>query len=1220
MPGDSGFADKNVRRPATDLLQRNTLKVVNMMDLARELSGVTEAPPPMEPPTEPAAFWRRRLANWRSATPLVATIPPQNIAARKPVLRSRTLDENSSDGLRVFADQIGVPFGVLFQATWALLLYRYSGEDDIVFGIVKGCMERDTADSEPGVHVVPSRVVFDSGTSIRQWLRLIAAQAREAAPFEFMSLDQIRAAADISTTQPMFESVISVGHDSFEPLSIATAQPQASQSQAGADTYPLVAAVHFAREICLRVAYSPQKFSEGAIKSLFDHWSTLLANLCERAEERVAAVPMLHALEREQLLCTWNNTQAPWPFASTVHQLFEQQVERTPDAPAVSFGKEKLSYRELIYRANEIANYLRTLGVGPDGVVGICCERSFDMVASVLGTLKAGAAYLPLDPTYPHERLRFMLEDSRAAVLLTHSKLRHVFSNITTPTLCLDADWPGGTRLNRENPTDIATPDNLSYLIYTSGSTGKPKGVAMIHRALVNLIDWQTKESRLGVGAKTLQFTSLSFDVSFQEMFSTWCSGGTLVLISAEMRLSPRELWNFIAREKIARIFLPFVALQQLADAAALEGTTADALREVVTAGEQLQVTPRLRELFARHPEATLHNHYGPSETHVVTALTLTGDPQLWPALPSIGRPIQNTQIYLLDQNHEPAAVGLPGELFIGGVALARGYFERAEVTAEKFISDPFADEVAVGQASAPVVPTGMAVPDTVTPVATGARLYKTGDLARYLPDGQIEFLGRIDHQVKVRGYRVELGEIEAALNKQKGVRESVVVARDSAGQKQLVAYVVLESGAEVTAPALRTPLKEQLPDYMVPALFVFLDKLPLTPSGKVDRKSLPAPEQVSTPVAATSPKQRPWLPIQCQLVQIWEELLGLSPVGIGDNFFELGGHSLLAVKMMDRVEELTGRKPPVTALFEDATITHLAELILHGDSPVPAPVIELQTSGDRLPVYFLHGDIIGGGFYARDISRLLGGNQPFYVLPPTEIADGVLPTVQEMAEQHLKDLRAHRPHGPYLLGGFCIGALVAYEMACRLDAAGEKVPFVALIDPQLPSALLRGTCLAVKKLARRRGLTVREKTRLFARGHRILYRLREEWNSPLREKARFAVGKARRLLTGASQFTAIPETASVNGVADSVDEQDILSKFHWIISSYNPPRYSGPVTIFLTDEQEAFAPFLERKWSKIAPRAEVHHIAGKHLGAITTNVEVLTGKLDECLGRINAR
>ena len=1160
-----------------------------MLDLARELSGEPAVPRSVNAHPEPSEFWKRAFADWRGVTPLIATIPPQPVASRKPAQSGVVLDETVSDELRTFADQVGVPFGVLFHATWALLLHRYSGEDDVVFGFVKGCIERDTPETEPSVHIVPSRVIFESD-DVRHWLRSLADQAKETAPFEFISLDQIRASANVPADIAMFESVLSVGHDSFDPSSVATAQPQATQVRAGADTYPLVAGVYFAREISLRIAYSPQRFSEAAIQLLLGHWRTLLTNLAKYLDQPVARVTMLAPAERVQLLQGWNATEASWPSNACVHQLFEQQVERTPDAPAVIFKGESLSYRELNYRANALAHYLRERGIGADSVVGICVERSFDMAAAVLAALKAGAAYLPLDPSYPHERLQFMLEDSHAAILLTQTNLRHVFPNLTTPAIFLDQDWSKGARLNRENPENITTPENLSYLIYTSGSTGKPKGVAMVHRPLVNLVDWQIKESRVSAGDRTLQFTSLSFDVSFQELFSTWGAGGTLMLISPELRLSPRELWNFIAKEKIARIFLPFVALQQLADAAAMEGTTAEALREVITAGEQLQVTPRLRELFARHPEASLHNHYGPSETHVVTALTLTGEPQQWPALPSIGRPIQNTQIYLLDKNREPVPMGLPGELFIGGVSLARGYFERPEVTAEKFIPDPFAQG-----------------PD--------ARLYRAGDLARWLPNGEIEFLGRIDHQVKIRGYRVELGEIEAALNKLPGVRESVVVAREQVpGQKQLVAYVIAQPAGSLTAAGLRQELKKHLPDYMVPATVAFLEKFPLTPSGKVDRKALPAPEQQAAPAAPVNANEKPWLPIQFQLVQIWEEILGVKPVGIRDNFFDLGGHSLLAVKMMDRVEEVTGKKLPVTALFQDATITHLAELILGEEQSAPVPVIELQTKGDRLPLYFLHGDIIGGGFYARDISRLLGESQPFYVLPPVDISENPLPTVEEMATRHLKDLRAHRPQGPYLIGGFCIGGLIAYEMAHRLKAAGEQVPFVVLIDPELPGGCLRAHLRFVRWLARKRKLSPIQAVRLFSRGHKILYRIREEWNAPWREKLGFIVRKVRRLFR--RRAASSDNQASNGGSKDSVEEQNVLATFHWILSSYEPPRHDGPVTIFLTEEQESFAPFLRRKWRKSASCAEIHRIDGRHLGAITTNVEKLAAQISECLKR----
>jgi amino acid adenylation domain-containing protein len=1186
MRGDSGSAEKNVRASA-NLLQRDTLKVVNMADLARELSGELDGTPAEPAPAiTPADYWKEHLRGSHS-TPLPATVPPKSTTSGSAVQSSLTLSEGLSVRLRRFADQAGVPAGTLFHGSWALLLHRYTGEEDVLFGMVKGCLDQEPNSGEPAVHVVPSRVVIDPNAHVRPWLRHLANKAKEASPFEFITLDQICAAAGISPTAPAFETVLAIGHDGLEPSAIVTPGTRAAETSS-AHRYPLVAAAYLGREITLRVAGTPGTFSEAAMHYLLGHWQILLGSICECADEPIDRVRMLTTAEQHHVTVELNATDAPWPSTACVHDLFEQQVEETPDEPALVFGDETLSYRELNERANRLAGELRGRGIVPDSVVGICLERSFDMVVSVLASLKAGAAYLPLDPTYPHDRLRFMLDDSRAALLLTQRKLEQVFPGLATPALFVDElNHRGGVSRQATNLERTTRPENLSYLIYTSGSTGKPKGVAMVHRALVNLIDWQLKQSRAGEGHRTLQFTSLSFDVSFQEILSTLCSGGTLVMIAAELRLSPRELWSFIVRERVARIFLPFVALQQLADAAAAEGTVAEALREVITAGEQLQVTPRLRELFARHPRATLCNHYGPSETHVVTALELTGDPAEWPALPSIGVPIQNTQIYLLNRHQEPVARGLPGELYIGGTALARGYFERPDVTAEKFVPDPFRP-------------------------GPGARLYRTGDLARYLPDGQIEFLGRIDHQVKIRGYRVELGEIEAALSRQPGVRESAVIARERApGEKQLVAYVVATEGQQVNGAGLRAALKQQLPEYMVPAAFVVLDCLPLTPSGKVDRKSLPPPGEALSAPAAGDPKERPWLPIQFQLVQIWEEILGVKPVGIRDNFFELGGHSLLAVKMMDRIEAVTGCKLPVTTLFEHATVLGLADLILNDNNRASEPIIELQTAGLRPPMYFLHGDIIGGGFYARDVSRLLGNEQPFYVLPPVDAPSGELSSVEAMAGQHLQDLRSHRPHGPYLLGGFCIGALIAYEMARRLRDAGEEVPLVVLIDPQLASNVLRAHLRFTNALGRRRGLPVPQKTRLFIRGYKALFRLREEWNAPWRDKAHFVASAFKRAAGVNGHGTA--SQPSIDPPSEPIpvkDEQDVLARLLWMMSAYRPPRYEGRVAMFLTDEQKELAPFLPRKWRAVAPHLEIHRVPGRHLGAITTDVEQLAEKM----------
>ena len=465
----------------------------------------------------------------------------------------------------------------------------------------------------------------------------------------------------------------------------------------------------------------------------------------------------------------WNSTKTEYPQTFT-HQLVEAVVEQTPDAVAVVFEQESLTYRQLNSRANVLAHYLQALGVGPEVLVGICMERSLEMVVGLLGILKAGGAYVPLDPAYPTERLAFMLEDTQISVLLTSARLVESLPKHQAHVVCLDTQWQEIAFHSEENPIIAVTPDNLAYVIYTSGSTGRPKGVAMSHRPLSNLIIWQRENSTLPVGARTLQFAPVSFDVSFQEIFSTWCSGGTLVLISDQVRVDAFELLRFLAAQEINRLFLPFVALQQLAEVADAHGSIVPTLREIITAGEQLQITRPIANWFTKLQNCTLHNHYGPSECHLVIAFTLTGSPSDWPALPPIGRPIANTHIYLLDSQMQPVLSGVPGELYIGGIALARGYLNRPDLTKERFIRDPNSSSLQ-------------------------ARLYKTGDLARYLSDGNIEFLGRSDDQVKIRGFRIELGEIEVVVTAYPAVRQAVVLAReDVPGDKRLVAYVVPNS------------------------------------------------------------------------------------------------------------------------------------------------------------------------------------------------------------------------------------------------------------------------------------------------------------------------------------------------------------------------------------------------------------------------------------------
>ena len=598
---------------------------------------------------------------------------------------------------------------------------------------------------------------------------------------------------------------------------------------------------------------------------------------------------------------------------NSIHQLVELQVLQTPDAVAVIFEDQQLTYRELNERANQLAHYLQTLGVKPEVLVGICVDRSLEMIVGLLGILKAGGAYLPLDMSYPLDRLRYMLEDTQASILLTQNHLRDRLPKCNSHVVYLDSDWQALAQHQISNPQSKLTLDNLAYVLYTSGSTGRPKGVAMPQHPLVNLLTWQIQNFRHPV-ARTLQFTPISFDVSFQEIFSTLSSGGTLVLVSESIRRNAEALLHYLSAQAIERLFLPYIALQHLAEVAKTQINLPIYLREVITAGEQLKITNSIAHWFSHLKDCTLENQYGPSESHVVTAYRLSGSSKNWFHLPPIGQPIANTQIYLLDPNlrrkEDPfqlVATGEVGELAIGGITLARGYLNQPELTDNKFIPNPFSNE-----------------PE--------ARLYRTGDLARYRPDGTLEYIERIDDQVKIRGIRIELGEIEVILSQHPLVKDVVVVAReDASDNKRLVAYIVIQDDRLIgdkdeIATYLRTFAQEQLPNCMVPSAFMFLDTLPLTPSGKVDRRALPTPSQ-SRP-ALKEDLVLPRTQIEESLSEIWSQVLSIKPIGVYDNFFDLGGNSLLAIQVIFKAREFFQIEIPIVALFDTQTIASLAEFI----------------------------------------------------------------------------------------------------------------------------------------------------------------------------------------------------------------------------------------------------------------------------------------------------
>lgn len=594
---------------------------------------------------------------------------------------------------------------------------------------------------------------------------------------------------------------------------------------------------------------------------------------------------------------------APGPVSreNLVHRLFAVQAARSPGAIALECAGRRVSYRELDALASSLADRLRSLGSGLNSRVAICVPRSIEMIGAVLAILKTGGGYVALDPTYPADRLAYILGNSQPSVLVTHSSLRSLLPAGSAPVLCVDE--PASTPSLSSPPPATGGSPELAYLLYTSGSTGQPKGVFMPHGPLANLLHWHRRSLPLAPGERIVQFAPLSFDVSFQEIFTTLAEGGTLVLIDDHLRRDPEGLLACLADGKIHRLFLPFVALQQLAEAAVSTNRFPTGLKDIITAGEQLQVTEAIRTLFLRLPGVRLHNHYGPTETHVVTAYTLPEDPASWPTLPSIGFPIDDTVIHLLDAGRNPVPAGEPGELHISGAAVARGYWRRDDLTAERFLNDP---------------------------LRPGQRMYRTGDLGRLNADGSIEFLGRADSQVKIRGHRVELGEVEAALRQHPQVQDCAVAVHPHGHDKMLVAYVIARPATAPAPGELRTFLLSTLPEPMVPAVFVSLAKLPLTPSGKLDRRALPAPERAPVPDA---PRPVYASPLEEVIATAWEQVLGRTGIAGTDSFFDIGGTSVMMARVQRRLRADLGREIPITLLFQHHTIQQLAAQ-LGGDAP----------------------------------------------------------------------------------------------------------------------------------------------------------------------------------------------------------------------------------------------------------------------------------------------
>lgn len=1115
---------------------------------------------------EHLAYWKKQLANAPAALELPTDRPRPPVSTFRGSMRPFALSKALTDALKALSRQEGVTFYTTLAAAFKTLLYRYTGQEDLLIGTATAGRTRPEFQQMMGyfLNTLVLRTDLSGDLSFRELLWrmraiIASAVAHEEAPFEYL-VKELQPERDLSVN-PLFQVLLTLE----PPLTIVPSGWTLTQMDVtvGTSKFDLSLELDDRPEGLIgRFEYNSDLFDASTIERMVGHWQTLLTGIVANPSQRLAALPLLTPPEREQLLVTWNATRAEYPDRSCVHQLFEEQAARTPTAVAAVYEDTQLTYYELNVQANRLAHYLRQLGVGPETLVGLCVERSLEMLVGLLGILKAGGAYLPLDPTYPGERLAFMLEDSQAALIVTQQHLSAQLPGGQARLVCLDTDAALLAQQGEENPQVPVQSTNMAYVIYTSGSTGKPKGVQIPHRAVVNFLTSTRQQPGLTADDTLLAVTTLSFDIAGLELFLPLCVGARVVVASREVAANGAALAEQLSRTHATVIQATPVTWRLLLAA----GWQGDPRLKILCGGEALpldlahQLLPRCSSLW---------NMYGPTETTIWSSFArVTRESETI----SIGRPLANTQMYVLDSELQPVPIGVPGELYIGGAGLAHGYLNRPELTATRFVQHPF-DETAE------------------------ARLYKTGDLARYRADGTIEVLGRLDHQIKLRGFRIELGEIEATLEHHLAVRQALVVVReDVPGEPLLVAYVIPEGRDAPTAHALRSHLSQHLPAYMLPSAIVFLQSLPLTPNGKVDRKALPKPESAASSPAATT--VAPTLLVHYQLLQIWQDLLHVESLSIQENFFHLGGHSLLAARLLSRIEQVFQKKLALATLFAHPTIEQLATVLLQDEPLVPpdlgpaesaarAPVVTVQANQSGHPFFFLHGNWDGTSFYCFTLARLLGFEQPFYVLEPYKFAGlAAAPSCESIAAAHIAAMRAIQPHGPYLLGGFCNGGVLAFEMAQQLHAQGESVDLLALIEPGVAPFSLRFS----RRLIQSAGALLR-----------LPLDQQLDWFLRMRHLIR---------LTFPKNWGQLPFSRTRQEL-----RQDETGIYAWVAADYQHHAYPGKATFFWASIKLNSRRAL---WGKVNTEreqdGEAYVIPGGHFDLILEHLHLTAAQLRKCL------
>ncbi len=964
-------------------------------------------------------FWLSRYRN---------NVPAMEIPLDKPRPAIRTFNANRVDvvvdpalvdRIRKTGAKQGCSFVTTLVASFEIFLYRITGLEEIVVGLPAAGQSADGMDNLVGhaVNLLPLRAAVNGSLSFNDYLKNRKPEILDAYDhqrYTFGSLiNQLNIPRDPSRI-PLVPVSFNVDIGITNGVNFHGCEFSFITNPRKYENFEIfINASGSGNNLTLECTHNTDLFESAVISTRLNEFVVLMESIVKDPDQKISHFELLTPDEKHQMLVEWNATSLDFDREKCIHHLFENQVLQQGDAVAVYHRGEEITYNQLNENANRLAHLLISKGAGPEILVGICMDRTIDMIVAMYAVLKSGSAYVPIDPLYPSERISFILSDAKAPMVITGKSSTHLVPKGSAEIICLDEI--DGLLINQElkNPVTNVTAHNQAYNIYTSGSTGKPKGVTIEHRNVNALTAWVntvfSKEELNGV----LGSTTICFDLSIFEIFCTLCHGGRLVLV--------KDILEITETHDKAAVTLINTVPSAMAEVMKMNNAVPSGVLTVILCGEPLAVS-LVNKIFANTSVKKVYDLYGPTEDTVYSTCKLRQPDQ--PA--TIGKIIANSQVYLLDKNLQPVPMGLPGEMHLGGAGVARGYLYRPELTSEKFISNPFSNR--------------------------GGKLYKTGDLVRFRRDGELEFIGRIDNQVKIRGFRIELGEIESVLAKHDSIRELVVVAReDEPGEKRIVAYLVMKPGMMVEIKELRAFLKNDLPEYMVPSLFVFMEDLPKTPNNKIDRKALPGPEGGRLP--DNIKYEEPKTPVEEVLAGIWCTVLGLDRVSRNDNFFELGGHSLIAVRMFNEVEKIMGVKVQLPVIFRAPTIEELAGFINNEESTKPwSCLVPLQPKGDRTPLFCVH--MHNGNINRwRVLLKHLPADQPVYAIQPRGLDINQQPhyTIEEMAKFYLDIVKSVQPTGPYRLLGLCFSGMVVFEMACLLEKEGETVSLLGMINNYAP-------------------------------------------------------------------------------------------------------------------------------------------------------------------------